>query len=211
MTGGRVATRRRCVVRVGGVVATLIAIALLAAACGGGSSSPGVASVGSTTTTTSQAGSQNGNNASNSQNYADAVAYAQCMRSHGVPNFPDPNSQGNFTTKGGLTNGQDVGASSSQVAKANSACQHLLPNGGQPTAAQQQQTLNQLLKYSQCMRSHGEPNFPDPKVSANSVGFSLGPSSGISPQSPQFQAAQKACQSFLPGGGRALSGGAKKS
>lgn len=210
MAGRRVAGHR-CSVEVGSVVATLIGLGLLAAACGGGSSSPGVASVGSTTTTTSQAASQNGNNAGNSQNYADAVAYAQCMRSHGVPNFPDPNSQGNFITNGGLTNGRDVGTSSSQVAKANSACQHLLPNGGQPTPAQQQQALDHLLKYSQCMRSHGEPNFPDPKVSANSVGFSLGPSSGINPHSPQFQTAQKACQSLLPGAGKGFSGGAKKS
>jgi hypothetical protein len=193
------------------VVAAVITLGLLAAACGGGSSSPGVASVGSTTTT-SPAASQNGNNANNSQSYyAAAVAYAQCMRSHGVPNFPDPDSHGDFITKGGLTNGQDVGTNPSQVAKANSACQHLLPNGGQPTAAQQQQFLSQGLKFSQCMRSHGVPNFPDPKTGPNGeVGISLG-GNGIDPHSPQFQAAQKACQSLMPGGGKALPGGAKRS
>jgi hypothetical protein len=194
------------------VVAALIGLGLLAAACGGGSPSPGVASVGSTTTT-SQAGSESGSNANKSQDYAAAVAYAQCMRSHGVPTFPDPNSSGDFITKGGLTNGQNIDQSSSQVAKANSACQHLLPNGGQPTAAQQQQFLSQALKFSQCMRAHGLPNFPDPKTGpSGGISLSLG-GNGIDSHSPQFQAAQKACQSLMPGAGNksTVFGGAKKS
>lgn len=46
------------------------------------------------------------------------------------------------------------------------------------------------------MRSHGEPNFPEP---INGY-ITLSPSSGINPNSPQYQAAQQACQSFAPSG-----------
>ena len=52
-----------------------------------------------------------------------------------------------------------------------------------------------LLKFSQCMRANGEPNFPDP----NGQGVIQG--SGLNPQSAQFQAAQKKCAKDLGAGG----------
>jgi hypothetical protein len=55
-----------------------------------------------------------------------------------------------------------------------------------------------FLKFSQCMRSHGLSNFPDPSPSG---GIHLDASSGLDPQSPQFQSAQQACKKLLPGGG----------
>ena len=56
------------------------------------------------------------------------------------------------------------------------------------------------LKFSACMRSHGVPNFPDPEISSGGgVGIRIGgKGSGIDPNSPQFKAAQKTCQSDLP-------------
>ena len=60
--------------------------------------------------------------------------------------------------------------------------------GNSPAAKAQQ--------YVQCMRSHGETNFPEP---INGY-ITLSPSSGINPNSPQYQAAQQACQSFAPSG-----------
>jgi hypothetical protein len=61
--------------------------------------------------------------------------------------------------------------------------------------------LAQLLQYSECMRSHGITDFPDPQSSNGRVGISIkaGPGSDLNPNNPQFQAAQKACQKFLPG------------
>jgi hypothetical protein len=158
-----------------GVLAAVAGAALLAAACGGGSSAGSTAAGGST-------------------DYQKAVAYAQCMRSHGVPGFPDPNSHGDFliTPKENLPGGAVMGA-------ADKACRHLLPNGGQMTAAQQQQALASALKWSACMRTHGLPNFPDPRTEKGGVGLTLG-GTGIKPGSPQFQAAQQACQKLLPGG-----------
>jgi hypothetical protein len=49
------------------------------------------------------------------------------------------------------------------------------------------------------MRSHGVPNFPDPK--AGGGGVQITPSSGINPFSPAFKAAQSQCAKLLPGGG----------
>src|SRR5215470_11894922 len=60
----------------GAMAAGAAGIALLIAACGGGSAS--------------SAGSPG------RSNLQIAIGYAKCMRSHGAPNWPDPNSQGQF-------------------------------------------------------------------------------------------------------------------
>jgi hypothetical protein len=52
-----------------------------------------------------------------------------------------------------------------------------------------------LERFSQCMRSHGEPQFPDPTAQGK---FALGP--GLATNSPEFQAAQQACKAFAPPG-----------
>jgi hypothetical protein len=158
--------------RAGILAATAAGIALLAAACGGGS--PAAAGLTS---------------------YQKAVAYAQCMRSHGVPGFPDPDSKGNFIIKG-----PEIGGSPQQNASADKACRHLLPNGGQMTAAQQQKALSQALKFVACMRSHGLPDMPDPVVDRGGISIRVG-GKGFGPNSPQFRSAQQACRQFGPGGG----------
>jgi hypothetical protein len=147
-------------------------IALLAVACGGGGSSTG----------SSQAAA--------SANYQKLLAYAQCMRSHGVPKFPDPNSNGQFVIGNGSVNLQ-----SPQAQAAQKVCRHLSPIQP-PSQAQQAQALSQLLKYAQCMRSHGVPKYPDPNSKG---GTHISKNSGINPQSPQFQSAQRACRSLAPG------------
>jgi hypothetical protein len=144
-----------------------------------------VASVGSTTTTTATSASGGANGASN--HYAAAVAYAQCMRAHGVPNFPDPTSNGAFELGSAASSGL-IDPNSAAYQRANSDCQHLLSNGG-------------LLKLAQCMRSRGVPNFPDPQPQANGgIALPLGPNSGVDPNSAQFQAAWKACSRPTTGG-----------
>jgi len=88
-----------------------------------------------------------------------ALAYARCVRSHGVPNFPDPNSAGEFNK----TTLARLAASNSQYPTASHACAHLLPNsGGGPTAAEVRQEWNGMASFARCMRSHGVPNWPDP-------------------------------------------------
>jgi hypothetical protein len=61
---------------------------------------------------------------------------------------------------------------------------------------------SQALAFSKCMRAHGVTNFPDPSTSGGGVHVSISAGSGIDPQAPAFQAAQKSCQHLMPGGGQ---------
>jgi hypothetical protein len=191
-----------------------LALALLAAGCGGGGPSPGVASVATATTgagTTSttqneaplalpaQGSTANGTRSGfgMTMKMQNGAKFASCMRSHGVPNFPDPNSQGAITF--GSSSG--INPNSPKFQAAQQVCQKLLPNGGQPSPAEQAKAQQAMLAFSACMRSHGVPTFPDPTFSAGHAQLKIGgsPGSGLDPQSPKFQAAQKACQGNLPG------------
>jgi hypothetical protein len=171
-----------------------------------------VASLGSTTTT--QASGGNSSTGPQGKGNADnALKFAQCMRSHGVPDFPDPTVSGGKATirlNGGPGSGLDP--NSPQFQSAQSACRHLLPNGGQPSPQQQAKARDAALHFAECMRAHGI-NVPDPQVSTNNGGLAIRipAGQGADPNSPQFQAAQSACQHFLPfnrlGGGMAKQGG----
>jgi hypothetical protein len=116
------------------------------------------------------------------------------MRSHRVPNWPDPGSSGAFD-KTKLTP-QQVGATTAQIQAAQAACNHLLPSGGRgPNAAQAQQSKAQGLAFSRCVRSHGVPSFPDP----DSSGRIPDPATvGVDQGSPKFQAANRACGRYRP-------------
>jgi hypothetical protein len=153
------------------LTALLAGTALLAAACGGGS-----------------AGS------AGSSPYAKALAYSQCMRSNGVANYPDPNSQGQILME--PNNGIDYG--SPQLAQAAKACAKLAPKIT-ISAQQRQQVLSQDLKWVACMRAHGITNLPDPSTAGG--GISVGVTKADA-NLPQLPAAEQACRSlFLRVGG----------
>jgi hypothetical protein len=187
--GGRRRLRQKCAPRMG-LLAAVAGIALLTAACGGGSAS----SPGSATSPGSRASSDPGTSASaaGSATYNKAVAYAQCMRAHGVPNFPDPLPNGGFGLSPAVTGGTD-GQVSPQYQSAEKACSALDPIGNL-SPQQQRQALSQLLKLSACMRSHGYPTFPDPTFGSNGIVLHI---VGFDRNSPQFQAAWQTCQSVL--------------
>jgi hypothetical protein len=129
---------------------------------------------------------------STSTAYQKALAYAQCIRAHGIPDYPDPNSKGQFIIPNGGSAPPSVGPAVENAAT--TACRKLLP----PSMAQgppqgSPGSDNQALRFSACMRSHGEPSFPDP---ASNGSFTL--PSGLDAESPQFQNADKACQSLMP-------------
>lgn len=113
-TGSRPDRPRQAGLRRMSVLAALAGVALLAAACSGGTAS-----------TTARRASQG---VTNSAANADGVAYTQCMRAHGVPNFPDPNSQGQLFN-GAYLKQAGVDPDSPQVKAAGSTCSHLLPTG----------------------------------------------------------------------------------
>jgi hypothetical protein len=176
-------SRPRVTIRAGGALATAGIVALLVGC--GGTSSPGVAHTGSTASSTGRA-------AARVSGPKSPVAYAACMRSHGVPGFPDPGRSGRFSL------GSSIDPSSPQFQAAQKACQSLLSTGGSSFATQaasgtiSPEKQAQLLRFARCMRSHGVPSFPDP----TSQGIAL--SSSVDPKSPQFQVATQACRQLLP-------------
>jgi hypothetical protein len=185
----------------------LVVLAVTLAGCGGKGGSPGVANLGTSTTGTTTNESSAGTGAPSTAGSGGGAAlkmvggkniaqFASCMRSHGEPNFPDPNAQGVLS----ISSKSGIDPSSPQFQSAQRACSKYLPNGGQPPSpAQQAKMQAAALKFSACMRSHGVPTFPDPQFGNGNIRIHIGPGSGIDPQSPQFQAAQKACQGDLPG------------
>jgi hypothetical protein len=179
----------------------LASLAVTAAGCGSKPTSTGVAQLPSATTTTT--GSQGGVTPTTGAGKEDAVyRYSSCMRTHGVPKFPDPQRSSGGGMSLALGPEMGVDPQSPQFKAAEKACRKLLPGGGQaPSPAQQAKELAQMLKFSACMRAHGLPDFPDPTSSGGGIQLSIGgkKGSGLNPSSPVFQAAQKACQSVMPG------------
>jgi hypothetical protein len=185
--------------------AACLIVALALGGCGG-SSSPGVAHLasekGSDGTSSESGGSSPESPASLQQA---AVAYAKCMRSNGVHNFPDPNPGGGFLFHASR------GLISSPLFKAAQAkCHNLLPGGGPPgpgsTTNPSPQTLARFLNIARCMRRNGVYDFPDPRTSVPSNPFGSGAGvisdiegvilifpSTVDEQSPAFTRAAAAC------------------
>jgi hypothetical protein len=182
------------------VAAALLGLAFAAAACSSDPSSPGVAGsgAGNTSTTAASASNQSGPTITPKQRAA-GLAYSECMRSHGVPSFPDPNAQGAIQITGGSSNGTSSGLDPNSAAfqNAQKACQSKQPK---PTQAQQAQALQNALKQAKCMRAHGIKDFPDPQSSSGRVSISINGSAGsdLNPNDPLFQAAQKVCMPNAP-------------
>lgn len=164
----------------------VVGLALAAAACGGSPAETGVARIGTTTTpTVGLAGSAARGGLSAKGN---PLKYSTCMRSQGVPNFPDPSASDSviraFKSSG-------VFASPTFMAAARACAKY---NGGHlPTTATTQvvspKEMQKLLAVSHCMRVHGVPNFPDP----NPITGEMGRPAGISANSPTVIAALRDC------------------
>ena len=125
--------------------------------------------------------------------------FARCMREHGI-DMPDPK----FDSGGGVTMRQG-GPGTAPVSKAKmdaaeKACEKYQKQIKAPTLSPEEQAefRRAALANAKCMRDHGI-DFPDPEFGANGEArVRIGKRSGINPQSPKFQAAQKACMKFLP-------------
>jgi hypothetical protein len=134
-------------------------------------------------------GSSSHHQVASSGNRGEALAYAQCMRKNGVPDFPDPDAQGRL--RGAGHEQQD----NPQFRAATEACRELAP-GGEHEKLGDPAFVEQMREFSQCMRENGLPDFPDP----DAQGRLRGP--GHEQQdSPKFRAAMEVCRGKLPGGG----------
>jgi hypothetical protein len=184
----KLAWRRRSVPAIWTVAgATLLCVTVLAAGCGG-SDKPGLAGSGPN-------GGERQSGSSSSGVMAKAVAYARCMRGHGVPDFPDPtaNPGGGFGFEINGGPGSNLNRNSPTFSDADHECRALLPGGDEPAPVSAPK-LTAEVKWAHCMRSHGLPGFPDPNAQG---AFD---SSRFDDRSPAFQAADQACHSIEPSG-----------
>ena len=91
-----------------------------------------------------------------------ALEFSQCMRANGLSAFPDPDASGALTIDG-VVNGSSLDPNSAAWKQAMSACKYLEPagfTGGNGTVTPQQHQAR--LKFAQCIRDNGVPDFPDP-------------------------------------------------
>ena len=186
-TGGNRGPRRAGALAVAAAVAVLVAGCAVHVSLGGSTSS-----------------------SASAPTYGQELALAQYMRGHSEPNFPDPNTSGGYTlTPNGSiagAGGSSIDINSSQAQAAYGDCRHLLPGAPsisqleqdvQQEQQQQAQALPELLKWEQCVRSHGVPNF---NLGLGGQSPAPGNSGAFKPNSPQFHAALTACQRLLPPG-----------
>ena len=117
------------------------------------------------------------------------LAYSQCMRSHGVPDFPDPNRQGNLVIQG--SPGGDLAPNSPALQSAAKACG---PFPSDVTQAQERQEFAISLKAASCMRANGVPKFPDPQLVGSGANVTIRLSLGNLPASPSYQRAARKCK-----------------
>jgi hypothetical protein len=159
------ASRRRIVIAAAAAAALLGVVVV--AACGGSSSSDETAPA---------------------ADREQALAFAQCMRDNGVPDFPDPDPNGRFSDR---EHDQDDRA----FRAASEACRDLAP-GGEHQNLGDPAFVEQMRQFSQCMRDNGVPDFPDPDADGRLRGVAH-----EQQDDPTFRAASETCRGKLPGGG----------
>jgi hypothetical protein len=172
------------------------ALLLVAAACGGSASSAGPGAP----------------NPGGSAGSPSTLAYSACMRSHGVPSFPDPDSSGHLPK----ADAHHLGVGDSQLQAAQRTCRRLLPRTGASFEedAQQcylagdcpadlvQQILTVQRRYARCIRAHGVPGWPDPTIDSQGRPYFDVSKAGLSAQytrSQAFAAKDRECERLVSG------------
>ncbi|HXA57605.1 MAG TPA: hypothetical protein VNW94_00430 [Streptosporangiaceae bacterium] len=113
-----------------------------------------------------------------------ALKFAQCMRQNGVT-MNDPQG-GKITIQGGPGEKPKLDAAMKK-------CQPIMAAGGNVGIKPDQQHLDQMLKFAQCMRQHGvNMKDPNPNGGAQLIG---GPG-----DKANMDKATAACKQYAPGG-----------
>jgi hypothetical protein len=126
------------------------------------------------------------------------VKFAECVRAHGVPHFPDPDATGNFNFA--------VDVTAATFTAAVNACKSLQPPGtlsGHRSARQQ----STALRFAACVRAHGVPDFPDPVNGQPLIDTDHIPSSNSPSGMSILNAATHTCGSILGPDARTQGGG----
>jgi hypothetical protein len=182
------------------VLTSLLATTVVLTACGGSGPSDKSSKSASTLSSHQNAG----------------LKLAHCMRTHGVPDFPDPSSGGGFqvnasasgSTASVTVDGHTLNVSGPAFQKAMQQCRSVMPQGRAISTAQVAKVRQGAMRMAACMRSHGVPDFPDPKVTVGPGGHGIsvqiggapgssGSARRLNPMSPAFKKAQQTCQRYM--------------
>jgi hypothetical protein len=120
------------------------------------------------------------------------LAYSDCVRHHGVPNFPDIRVDDTGHVVADDNDGPRVPDGAIQ------ACQSLVaavPQWSQETPPPPADVLAKLRQYTQCMRRNGHPEWPDPAADGSFTLAAGQDAKQILSQQPEQ------CQAFVPAGG----------
>jgi hypothetical protein len=169
-----------------------ICMAGAAAGCSGGASGGGH---GGAQGGGSQGGSSQGGGTE--QTMAVMRQLAHCIRSHGMPGWPDP-------IINPLTSAPDWPQSAPRLpAGIQQACQsiaNLLPPAAQQSQPPTPASMQALVRFARCLRSHGIPTWPDPNA--------LGEFPMTTQMAAQFKGTDRpavgACIHYVPGGSQYL-------
>jgi len=202
--------------RSGGLAVLVAAAAIGLAACGGGPSSPQVASLGNSSGKPASSGNGSGGSATTLKGSPTQLLdeWAACMRSHGDPGQADPTVTASKlidismppAVPGGFNGTNQGGQGNSgpgQFCRAYLGAAQTALRGGQPPP--KPPSTAKALKFSECMRANGIPDFPDP-TPGQGISLNVGAGGDLNPNNPTFQKANNLCvqktgAQGLPGGG----------
>jgi hypothetical protein len=139
--------------------------------------------------------SGNGAKASAADN---ALKFSRCMREHGIKDFPDPRVSG-AGVKLTFKAGGPGGPSPQTMERAQTACRRFQAAGEQKLSPREKVAREeQVRKFAACMRQHGVEVHASTAGGGVQMKIEKGGPAGPNPESPAFQAAQRACQGLLP-------------
>jgi hypothetical protein len=154
-------------------------VVLLSAGCSNAAAQPGASSSAADTNATAR---------------QQAATFAECMRTNGVRNFPDPDASGTYTIDE-IANGSSLDTNSAAFKQAITACKDLQPAGftGHKRTPQEQENA---LKFAQCIRDNGVKDFPDPTPDSPLIDTTRMPGNPDGQNIPGLQAAMQKCRDF---------------
>jgi hypothetical protein len=176
-------------------LALVALIVLISAGCGSNApsktataGSTGTASSSGTASSTGTAGTTSSGASKKLTARDKAVKFAECIRAHGVRDFPDPDPKNQFQ--------YGVSVSPEVWKQATTACKDLQPPGtlsGKRTPKQQSASL----RFAQCVRNNGVTDFPDPVNGEPLIDTTKIPSSNKPGGMTILNAATQKCGSIL--------------
>jgi hypothetical protein len=125
----------------------------------------------------------------------DFVDYASCMRAHGLQSYPDPRFGSDGDGVKVTISPGDVDPNTPAFKSADTACHDLLPESGVAGGGRSITATERAngLRFAQCVRDHGVPQFPDPD---HDGAFDL--PTTVDPQAPALTNAMRACTRLRP-------------